>query len=181
MIGDVVRLILDSLAFIWPFRIVREWERGGYYVTGRWWKAVGPGLYLVVPWFTEVREISIVPAIIPTGKQDITLRNGDTLYFSATATSRVVDFNLAVNTVDNYTETTQELIASVLADRLASVETTRLESDSMRRLLSDLTRWINDESIQFGIEITNVRFTNFVRRAKTFRLLQGSDNLAGGW
>jgi hypothetical protein len=171
-VGDFLRVILDSIQFLWPFRLVRQWERGGYYVAGRWWKEVGPGCYPVVPWFTEVREISTVPAIVSTPKQDITLTDGSTLHFSVSASVRVFDLNLAVNTVDSYHQTTQELVAAVLADKLARVKAERLAPETRGALLASLRNAVAAEASLFGVEVTKIWFTNFVLKAKTFRLLQ---------
>jgi regulator of protease activity HflC (stomatin/prohibitin superfamily) len=62
--GDFVRALIDIIQFVWPFRVVDQWEKGGYYVCGRWWKEMGPGLKVVVPWFTHVEPVSIVPALV---------------------------------------------------------------------------------------------------------------------
>jgi regulator of protease activity HflC (stomatin/prohibitin superfamily) len=174
--GDFLRLLLDGIQFLWPLRIVRQWERGGFYVWGRFWKVVGPGIYPIVPWFMEVKEISVVPAIVSTPRLDITLKDGVLASFRAAATVEVVDYNLAVNTVDSFTETIQELLSAVLADRLADVDPERLRPAGRNRLLSDLTRWVNEESERFGIRTSKVRFTTFVLGVRSLRLLQEVGN-----
>jgi regulator of protease activity HflC (stomatin/prohibitin superfamily) len=88
---DFLRLLLDAIAYIWPLRVVKQWERGGYYALGKWQREVGPGIYPVIPWFCEVLEISVAEAIVGTGRQDITLSDGSMLSFCATATVGVVD------------------------------------------------------------------------------------------
>lgn len=175
--SEFLRLVLDAIQFIWPLRIVQEWERGGYYVRGRWWREVGPGMYAVLPWFTEVRCISVVPAIVSTGRQDITLSDGTLLSFTASATVRVANLNLAVNSVDNYTETTQELVAAVLAEKLAEVDAGRIAPEKRGRLLADLRRWVATEAGTFGVEVTQLRFTTFVTNVRTFRLLQDAPSI----
>lgn len=172
--GDFLRVILDSIQFLWPLDRVRQWERGGYYFCGRWWKEVGPGVYPVIPWFSSVLSISVVPAIVETPRQDITLQDGKTLYFSASATVRVIDLNLAVNSIDNFTQTTQELIAAVLADRLARVRPDRLGPERRSALMRTLREAVTEEARLFGIEVSKLRFTNFVLNAKTIRLLQNT-------
>ena len=169
--GDFLRIVLDSIQFLWPFRIVREWERGGYYVLGRWWREIKPGLYPVVPWFTEVVEASVVEGIVGTGRQDITLSDGSMLSFAASATVRVVDVKAALNAVDNYTETVQELLGAVLADKLAEVDAARLTPEKRGRLFADLRRWVAEEALPYGIEVKRVRFTSFITNAKAHRLI----------
>jgi hypothetical protein len=174
VIGDIFRLIVDVIQFAWPFRIVRQWELGGYYWFGRFCHTVGPGVYPIVWWFSEVREISVVPAIVRTARLDITLSDGSSLTFAASAWARVTDYDRAVNSVDNYTETTEELMAAVLAEQLAVIDAVRVEPEKRKGLIKTLTKAINEESTQFGVEVTQLRFTTFVTKARTYRLLQDS-------
>ncbi len=175
---EFLRLLLDAIAYVWPLRIVREWERGGYYVLGRWKREVGPGMYPVLPWFTEVTETSVAEAIVGTGRQDITLSDGSMLSFAATATVGVVDVRLALNAVDSYTETMQELLASVLADKLAEVDAARLAPEKRARLFADLRRWVAAEALAYGIEVRTVRFTSFIVNAKAHRLIIDQNTVA---
>ena len=176
--NDFLRLVLDSVQFLWPLRLVEPWERAVYSVCGRWTFEVGPGVYPIVPWFCEVRQQSVVTAILGTPRQDITLSDGSTLTFAATAKVRVANALLACLSVDDYHETTQELIGSVLAEKLAEVDAKRLEPEARKRLLADLRRWINAESMEWGVEVSHLRFTTFVLNVKTFRLLQESQAVA---
>ncbi len=169
--GELMRLIVDSIAYLWPFRIVRAWERAGYLVCGRWWKEVGPGLYLVVPFFMDVHSVSVAEAICGTQRQDITLSDGSTLSFQATCTAKIVDVRKAVCSVDDFASTTQELLASVLADKLAEVDADRLSPQKRTRLFSDLKRWVAEEAAGYGVEVSKVRFVSFVTNIKTHRLL----------
>lgn len=169
--GDFVRLCIEIATLLWPFRIVSEWEQGCYYVCGRYWKTLGKGCYPVVPWFFQVIEVSMVPAIIGTGRQDLTLRDGRTLSFNATAWARVTDAAKATNGVDDYRETTQELLTSVLADKLVTVDVDRLDTEKRGRLLADLQKWAATEAEPFGIEISKVRFTSFILGARTYRVV----------
>ena len=169
--GELVRLVIDCLQFCWPFRRVEEWEAGCYYVCGRYRKTVGRDVYPVVPWFIEIIEVSMVPAIIGTGRQDLTLRDGRTLSFNATAWVRVTDAAKATNGVDDYRETTQEMLTSVLADKLVSVDVDRLDTEKRGRLLADLQKWAAAEAEPFGIEISKVRFVSFILGARTYRVV----------
>lgn len=170
--GDFLRVILDSIAYLWPFRIVQQWECGGYYVFGRYWKQVGPGCYPVFPFFTEVREACIVDDQIRTARQDLTLKDGSMVSVEAVASFKITDYNLAENTVHDCDHRTYLTIESVIADKLRSVEASRLEPAGLSRLLSDLTRWVNEETSVFGVEVSYIRFSTFVTKARTYRLLQ---------
>lgn len=173
--GEFIQLIAGWIETLWPFRIVRQYEQAAYYIGGRFQHLRGPGLYLVIPWFMDHHEASVVPEMIDTGRQDITLRDKTLLSFSASAWVRVVDLDKAINTVDEYARMVNELVRSVLADKLASVEPTRLLPESRLRLQGDLARWANEEAQEFGMEVSKVRFTSFVVNPRTYRMLGSTD------
>lgn len=177
-VGEFLKLVLDSIQFLWPLRVVDQWERGGYYVCGRWWKEVGPGLKVIIPWFTHVETVSVAYALAGTGREDVTMRDGTTLSFSAMATLRVVDVYKALNDVEHYHDSTQELVGSYLADKLAEVEPDRLTPEKRTRLFGDLRRGLAAEAAEFGVEVTKLRFTSLVTNVKTYRLLMDQGKIA---
>lgn len=163
--------LLAVIRFLWPFRIVHQWERGGYLVCGKWWREVGPGLKVVVPWFCDVMTAATVPALVGCGREDITVQDGSTLSFAAMATARVVDVKLALTAVDNYHESTQELIGSFLAEQLAEADAARLAPEKRKALFRTLQNKLAAEAAEWGVEITKLRFNSFVTNVRTFRLL----------
>jgi regulator of protease activity HflC (stomatin/prohibitin superfamily) len=170
-VGDALVRFAEWLRELWPFRIVDAYEHGVVTILGRYWKTVGPGVYPCIPWFTDVVGYSVVPAIVQTPRLDIELQDGTAVSFVASATVRVTDVRLAILTVDNYTETTVELLSAVLAEKLAEVDTGRLDPEKKRRLLADLVRWANEEASEYGIEISKLRFTTFIKRPRFYRVL----------
>lgn len=176
--SDLVRLIIEVCQLVWPFRLVHQWEHGAYYVCGRFWRVVKAGVYPVVPWFMDVKTVSTAEAIFGTGRQDITLSDGRTLSFAATAKAHVVDANLALNSIDDIQTSSQEILSSVLADKLAEVDAERLSHDRRGRLFASLRAAVAAEAALHGVEITNVRFTSFVLNPKTIRLLIDQTSVA---
>ena len=170
--GELVRLIVDSIAYLWCFRIVEESERAGRFFCGHWWQEVGPGWYWNIPFFMDVKALSIAKGIVTTPRLDIPLSDGNRLSFSASSTCRVVDVKLALLAMDDYKETTQELLSAVIAEKLMGVEAERVINPEKRgRLFSDLRRWVQEEAAEFGLEMTRVRFTSLVVNAPVMRLL----------
>lgn len=169
--GDLIGRLIDWIKELWPFRIVSQWEQAAYYVFGRYKKTVGPGVYPLVPFFMEIRSVSMVPDLVHTDRQDVTLKDGTLLMFMASARVCCVDVNLSENTVVDAEGQARALLASVLADKLADVDPARLKPEGRRRLLSDLQRWVNEETKTFGIETRDVWFTSFVQNPKAFRLI----------
>lgn len=169
--GDFLRLILDSLQYIWPLRIVHQWEKAGYYVFGRCIWIVGPGLYPVVPWFMDVKTVSIAGARVGTGRQDLTLTDGSTLSYSATAWACVTDPELALNAVDSYGATTAETLASILSDKLIEINPDRLRPGRRDTLFKSLEALVQEETATYGVTISKLCFPSFILNVKTHRLL----------
>ena len=175
--SDFFRLIGEWLQFIWPLRKVNQWEQGLRYRFGRYCRVLEPGIYWATPWFAEIKAESVVKGVVQTPRIDITASDGTLVTAQASATVRVIDLNLAMNTVDAYLETTQELLTAVLAERMAKVDATRLAPEGRGRLLSDLARWVQEEC-NFGVEVSKLRFTTFVVNPRPFRLLGDAASVA---
>jgi len=164
--------IIEVARYLWPFRIVHQWERGVVYVCGRCIGTVPPFVYPIIPFFTDVKATSVVPGVISTPLLTVTTRdNKSTITFSAAATVRISDASRAWNKIDNVSETMRELLAAVTAEKLAEVDPARLDGDKRKRLIADMVMWLNRELEPFGLEVLAVRFTNFAVNMKAFRLM----------
>ena len=170
---EFVRMLLDILYALCPVRYVWEWQEGVYYVCGRSWGRVGPGPKLVVPGVCEVKLVNMSEAIYSTPLQTITLRDKTTLTYSASITVLVRDSARAYHRVEHYAETVVELVARVLSDELADADPERFDAAQGRRskLLKSLKGMVNEQCVEYGLEVTELGFTNFVRGVRTFRVL----------
>ena len=169
--ADFLRLVGEWLQYIFPFRIVHVYERGVMFRLGRFWKIAEPGCHVIVPFFMSLVEVTIVPGMVNTGRLNVTLQDGTTCSFVATAWTQVLDPEKAINSVEQFGETELEVLSAVCADRVARVSPNRLEPENRAALLRDLTGWVNAETEPFGIKVDKVRFSQFVLKARTFILL----------
>ena len=170
MIADLLRVLIDIFAFIWPFRLVWQWEMGAYYIFGRYWRDVRPGIYPVIPWFIEVKTEGVVSQTFVTPLQTITTKDGGTLTFSASLKLRVVSLGKAYNNVLQWGETAMEDASAALAEKLSEVEMSRLQPEQRKRLLAACLRLLDSELSDYGLAIERFRFNNFVRNMKVYRL-----------
>jgi regulator of protease activity HflC (stomatin/prohibitin superfamily) len=165
-------LVKESITYLWPFKIVMAWERGAYYVCGRFWKVMQPGLKIVPPFFTELQIEGAVPTVFGTPLQTITTRDGGTLTFSAAITLELEDIGKAYNRVLNWDETALELASGILAEKLAEVDASRLDPEKRGRLIAACVTELQKELGPYGIKVVTLRFNNFVRNMRVYRLLQ---------
>lgn len=170
--SEFLRLLLDSIAYLWPFRIVREYERGAYYVTGRFWKVMGPGLKLVCPFFTEIQIEGVVRDVYVTPLQTISTRGGGSLTFSATMTVTIADLGRAYNSVMRYSESARESASAILAEKLAEVDAEMLEPEKRGRLVAGCLSRLRSEIEPLGLAVETLRFNNFVKNMRAYRLFQ---------
>jgi regulator of protease activity HflC (stomatin/prohibitin superfamily) len=175
--GDFLRLIVEWIQYLWPFRKVQPHERALYTIFERWQWDIGPGIYLMIPYFFDVKSEPVVEALVQTPRIDITLSDGKHLSAQATGTVQVTDLFLALNKVDSYMESSQELLHAIVAEKLAEVDAVRLTSEKRGRLLSDLRRWVNEKAAHYGVEFTELRFTTFVFSPRTYRVISDSPAL----
>lgn len=176
--SELFNLVAQWAEFLWPFRRVQLFERALYTVCGRKQWEVGPGVYPVIPWFCEVDPVAMSKGIVATPRIDITLQDGRLLSCGVSAVVRVSDLRKAINAVDAFMESSQELLHAVVADKLADVDPKRLEPEGRRRLASDLRRWVNEEATEFGVEFDKLRFTTFVVNPRPYRVLSDGAQVA---
>lgn len=182
MLTDFLRLLVDVLAYIWPFRRVEQWERGCYYILGRHyggWPSrrvdgtVGPGTWPLIPYFMEVRACVTVPTVYKPPLQRVTLRDKTSLAFRVTIQVCVTDAAKATNTVERWDETTWEIVTGVMGERLADVDPERFDParGKRSRLLEELRAECNERTSAYGVETQAVWFSDFVVGARTYNLL----------
>ncbi len=169
--GDFVRLVIDIVQLLWPFRLVHQWERAGFYVAGMYWIDVGPGVYPVIPWFMDVKPVSVVWHPIVSGRQDVTMIDGTTLTFDAMARARVIDVRSALNDTDDYHHSAINDLSAILAEKLATEDPDRLRPRRRGTLFAELTAAVAKDVALYGVEIADVRFLSFVLKVRTYRLL----------
>jgi regulator of protease activity HflC (stomatin/prohibitin superfamily) len=181
MLLNWLETVIVVIKYLWPFRKVEQFERGVLYVWARHWKhwparkgdrTVGPGIWPVLPYFTEVRAATSVFGVTGTPLLQITAQDGTPITFSAAMTWRIYNAAHAWNNVDRVLETGQELLAAVTAERLAEVKPHRLDGDHRRRLIKSMLKWLNEEMEFMGCEATALRFTNFALGKQSVRTLR---------
>jgi SPFH domain/Band 7 family protein len=169
---DLLRLIVDVIQYIWPFVIVHQWQRGVWYVCGRYWRTVGPGVYPRIPFFMDIHDVTLVPDSHMTNPYTITTKGaaGDTLTFAFVYELEVLDANLANNTVQDYEGKAHMDVLAIVADTLADLPEARLQPDVRNGMIRKCLLEVNKELGRYGMRCNSLRFTIFVRNMKNYRL-----------
>ena len=170
MIGDLVQKFIEFIREFWPVYICNEWERAVILRGGKFWRVVGPGIYLVVPFFWEFRPESTVRTTYVTGLQTIDTKDGGSLTFSASVQLEVVDLRLAMLTVNEYDKTALEDIGALLSDTLMRSKAEQLEPENRTDLLAKCRKKIDEEVSVYGLRVLTLRFNNYMRNMRVYRL-----------
>ncbi len=166
------QFLVDILTEIWPLRHVAGWETGIRTWMNRPRKEKRPGIYFVLPILGDILPITTVAYVTVGSRQDITLKDGTPLNFAASAWVQVTNATNARFNVDDYEESTTEIMEAVLAERLAEVDIDRFETVAKRRnFLKELTALANGHTQDFGVTVHRVWFSNFSLKLKTLRAL----------
>jgi hypothetical protein len=175
MMGDFLGRLLDWARDLWPFRTVEPWEDGFYVTLSKPGKRVGPGIWPVVPYFQDVKALSVAESRVTSPMLNVVLQNGKRLAFSVSARVRVVDVVKALVDVGSYQETSGEEIAAHMAEVLSEAPAERFETIQKRRnFIAKATDTLNERTNVYGVEVIEVQFTNWIEDIRTYRILSDS-------
>ena len=131
---------------------------------------VGPGVYLILPFFWEFRPEATVRTTYVTPLQTIDTKDNGTLTFSASVQLEVVDLKLAMLTVNEYDKTALEDIGALLADTIMRATARQLEPEQRSELLAKCKKKLDEEVSVYGLSVLTLRFNNYMRNMRVYRL-----------
>lgn len=177
--AELVKLLLDLIALLWPFRRVYPWERGVYFAfppfaRGRCWE-VGPGLKVLVPWFTDLKTLTVKPEVYPTPLMFVSLQDGRVLHFSAAVTIEVRDAVKAYTELGHWIESVLEITSAAISEGLARIDPTRLDPKrgKLDRVGEELRDEVNKALDPYGLFALRLRLSNVAPggTVRTIRLI----------
>lgn len=136
-------------------RILREYERGVVFQLGRFWKVKGPGLILLIPGVQQMVRVDLRTMVMDVPAQDVITRDNVSVKVNAVVYARVIDPQLAIIQVENYTLATSQLAQTTLRAILGKHELDQLlaERDQINQ---DLQKILDVQTDAWGIKISNV-------------------------
>ena len=175
---EFFRFVVEVCTYLFPFRSVEHWERGVYYWLGKAYRVVGPGRWPCVPYFMDVRAVSVVPDPVIAGWQDVTLADGATVGYNASVIMVVMDPDQALNAIHDYEKAVLEILQRNVGMKLQAETADKLTAEKRGRFLAGILTTINTETQKFGVQVSSLAFTSFVMNVPTMRLLTGHEALA---
>jgi len=151
-IGVLFLLVLVAIASV---KILREYERGVVFFLGRFDRVKGPGLIFVVPPIQQMVRVDLRTRVFDVPPQDVITRDNVSVKVNAVVYLRVVDPQLAIIQVANFSEATSQLSQTTLRAVLGKHELDQLLAER-EKLNSDIQDVLDKQTDAWGIKVSNV-------------------------
>jgi regulator of protease activity HflC (stomatin/prohibitin superfamily) len=155
-VGTMVIIIFVLIWFWNSIYIIKEWERGVVLRLGRLLpEAKGAGVRLVFWPIESLTRISMRIETLDVPPQDIITRDNVSVKVNAVCYFRVVDANLAVSQVQNYTYATSQLAQTTIRSVVGQFELDEILSQR-DKVNAKLQVILDTQTEPWGIKVTNV-------------------------
>jgi len=148
-------LLLAILIVALSLKVLREYERGVVFLLGRFQRAMGPGLILIVPGIQQMVRVDLRTVVLDVPPQDVITRDNVSVKVNAVVYFRVVDPQLAIIQVANFLEATSQLSQTTLRAVLGKHELDELLAER-ERLNADIQTVLDQSTDAWGIKVSNV-------------------------
>ncbi|MCG6868470.1 MAG: slipin family protein [Gammaproteobacteria bacterium] len=146
--------LLLGLVFL-SIRILPEYQRGVVFFLGRFQRAKGPGLIIVVPGIQRLVRVDLRVITMDVPSQDVISRDNVTVRVNAVLYFRVVDPERAIIQVEDYYTATSQLAQTTLRSVLGQHELDEMLSER-ENLNADIQKILDEQTDSWGIKVTNV-------------------------
>lgn len=147
----VVGVILLAMSI----RILREYERAVVFFLGRFQRVFGPGLIVIIPGVQQAVRVDLRTRVFDVPPQDVITRDNVSVKVNAVVYLRVVDPQLAIIQVANFSEATSQLAQTTLRAVLGKHELDELLAER-ERLNSDIQEVLDKQTDAWGIKVSTV-------------------------
>jgi regulator of protease activity HflC (stomatin/prohibitin superfamily) len=152
VLGIVVILAVLAAASI---KILREYERGVIFFLGRFGGVKGPGLIIVIPVVQQMVRVDLRVRVFDVPPQDVISRDNVSVKVNAVVYLRVVDPELAIIQVANFSEATSQLSQTTLRAVLGKHELDEMLAER-EKLNADIQEVLDKQTDAWGIKVSNV-------------------------
>jgi regulator of protease activity HflC (stomatin/prohibitin superfamily) len=148
-------VILVVVLLVSAVKILREYERGVVFFLGRFHSVKGPGLVIVIPGIQQMVRVDLRTRVFDVPPQDVITRDNVSVKVNAVVYLRVVDPQLAIIQVANFSEATSQLSQTTLRAVLGKHELDELLAER-ERLNSDIQEVLDKQTDAWGIKVSTV-------------------------
>ena len=146
---------LIAVLILASIKILREYERGVVFFLGRFHSVMGPGLIIVIPGIQQMVRVDLRTRVFDVPPQDVITRDNVSVKVNAVVYLRVVDPQLAIIQVANFSEATSQLAQTTLRAVLGKHELDELLAER-EKLNSDIQEVLDKQTDAWGIKVSTV-------------------------
>src|SRR5436190_4788641 len=153
-------------------RVLREYERGVYFLLGRLRPTKGPGLIFLPPVLARMQTVSLRVMAIDVPPQDVITRDNISIKVNAVLYMRVKTPDKAVVGVENYLYATSQLAQTTLRSVLGETEMDQLLADRdkinaiLRQIIDTRTASRDRKSTRLNPSHTVISYAVFCLKKK---------------
>jgi len=148
-------VVVVAIAVMSSIKILREYERAVVFFLGRFQRVMGPGLIIVLPVIQQLVRVDLRTRVFDVPPQDVITRDNVSVKVNAVVYLRVVDPQLAIIQVANFSEATSQLSQTTLRAILGKHELDALLAER-EKLNSDIQATLDQQTDAWGIKVSAV-------------------------
>ncbi len=148
-------LVLVAVLLVAAVKILREYERGVIFFLGRFHSVKGPGLIFVIPGVQQMVRVDLRTRVFDVPPQDVISRDNVSVKVNAVVYLRVMDPQLAIIQVENFSEATSQLAQTTLRAVLGKHDLDQMLAER-EKLNSDIQEVLDKQTDAWGIKVSNV-------------------------
>jgi len=148
-------VLIVAVLVMMSVRWLREYQRGVVFQLGRYWAVKGPGLFLLIPIVQQMVKVDLRTIVLDVPPQDVITRDNVSVKVNAVVYLRVVDPQLAIIQVANFSEATRQLSQTTLRAILGKHELDALLAER-EKLNSDIQATLDQQTDAWGIKVSAV-------------------------
>jgi regulator of protease activity HflC (stomatin/prohibitin superfamily) len=177
--GTLIEIVLNNLMSLMPFVIVRSYQRAVRWTFGKNPKELQPGIHWKI-WLLHQCELCVVvDDVMDLPVQSVITRDEKLVCFSVNIGYRVVDVVSHYCNVQDFTQSTQGLAMTHLAQKVREKTRDELVAD-LKTIESSLRGTLTNRMKDWGTEVFSVGFTDFAEVPRQMRIFLDSNRLQQG-
>ncbi|AIA30847.1 slipin family protein [Leptospirillum ferriphilum] len=151
----VLFLSLGAVVLSRSVRVLKEYERGVFFVLGRFWRVKGPGLVLLIPVVQQMVKVGLRTVVMDVPGQDVISKDNVSVKVSAVVYFRVIDPKLAIIAVEDYLQAINQLAQTTLRSVLGQHDLDEMLS-ARDQLNADIQTILDEHTDAWGIKVSTV-------------------------
>jgi regulator of protease activity HflC (stomatin/prohibitin superfamily) len=174
MVGTLVEAIFNNFLSLFPFIILKTYQRGVRWTFGRNPVELQPGFRLKLWVIHQVEVFDVVDEVLDLPEQAVLTRDEKLVTFSVNIGFRITDVVKHANAVHDFIGSTRGAAMTHLAKRVREKTLKELVSD-LKDLEKSLEGTLTTRMKRWGTEVYDVGFTDFAEVPRQLGLfLRGS-------